>query len=64
MFHKYVKGDNLKYFAPKKLTVKNGNLYWGKNEEVIFPISLLFDEENDFSEDTLYVIEDREDNCS
>jgi hypothetical protein len=59
LFHKYVKGDNLKYFAPqnfKKFTVKNGNIYWGKNEEVIFPVSLLFDEEKDFSEETLYVI--------
>jgi hypothetical protein len=59
LFHKYVKGDNLKYFAPqnfKKFIVKNGNIYWGKNEDVIFPVSLLLAEENNFSEETLYVI--------
>jgi hypothetical protein len=42
LFEKYVKGDNLKYFAPerfKKFIVKNGNIYWGRNEDVIFPIS-------------------------
>ena len=34
LFRKYVKGDNLKYFAPanfKKFIIKNGNIYWGKN---------------------------------
>ena len=60
LFHKYVKGDNLKYFAPqnfKKFIVKNGNIYWGKNEDVIFSANLLFENaENDFKEETLYVI--------
>lgn len=45
LFHKYVKGENLDYFAPekfKKFIVKNGNIYWGKNEDVIFPAELLF----------------------
>jgi hypothetical protein len=59
LFHKYVKGANLKYFAPenfKKFIVKNGNIFWGKSEDVIFPVSLLFDEENNFSEETLYII--------
>lgn len=39
LFHKYVKGENIKYFAPqnfKKFLVKNGNIYWGRNEDVIF----------------------------
>ena len=39
LFEKNVNGDNLKYFAPerfKKFIVNNGNIYWGKNEEVIF----------------------------
>ena len=62
LFHKYVKGDNLKYFAPgsfKKFIIKNGNIYWGKNEDVIFPASflLLGEKENDTSgEEILYVI--------
>lgn len=59
LFHKYVKGDNLKYYAPqnfKKFIVKNGNIYWGKNENVIFPVSFLLNEENNVSEETLYVI--------
>jgi hypothetical protein len=62
LFHKYVKGDNLKYFAPgnfKKFIVKNGNIYWGKNEDVIFPIHLLLkgQKENDIlDEEILYVI--------
>lgn len=62
LFHKYVKGDNLKYFTPgnfKKFNVKNGNIYWGKNEDVIFPVSLLLkgEKENDTSgEEILYVI--------
>ena len=45
LFEKNVKGDNLKYFAPerfKKFIVNNGNIYWGNNEEVIFPISAFF----------------------
>lgn len=45
LFEKYVTGDNLKYFAPerfKKFIVKNGNIYWGNNEDVIFPVSAFF----------------------
>jgi hypothetical protein len=59
LFHKHVKGDNLKYFAPqnfKKFIVKNGNIYWGKNEDVIFPVALFLNEENNVREETLYVI--------
>lgn len=62
LFHKYVKGDNLKYFAPnnfKKFIIKNGNICWGKNEDVIFPVSILLkgQKENDASdEEVLYVI--------
>jgi len=44
LFHKYVKGDNLNYLAIpnfKKFKVKNGNIYWGSNEDVIFTIDLL-----------------------
>ena len=61
LFQQYVKGDNLKYFAPtnfKKFIVKNGNIYWGKNEEVIFPTSTFLKEKKSFSasEQILYVI--------
>jgi len=45
LFEKYVKGDNLKYFAPerfKKFIVKNGNIHWGNNADVIFPVSAFF----------------------
>ena len=45
IFSKYVKGDFSKYAlqsAFKKFRVANGNIYWGKNEEVIFPISSFF----------------------
>lgn len=61
LFQQYVKGDNLKYFAPanfKKFIVKNGNIFWGKNEDVIFPTGMLFDEmkAESSSEEILYVI--------
>jgi hypothetical protein len=45
LFEKHLKGDNLKYFSLerfKKFIVKNGNICWGKNEDVIFPASSLF----------------------
>lgn len=62
LFHKYVKGENLNYSAPqkfKKFIVKNGNIYWGKNEDIIFPIDLFLEEkieEQNIAEDILYVI--------
>ncbi len=61
LFQQYVKGDNLKYFAPanfKKFIIKTGNIYWGKNEDVIFPLDMLFGKPNskDSSEEILYVI--------
>ena len=61
LFQKHVKGDNLKYFAPqnfKKLILKNGNIYWGRNEDVIFPVSLLRAKSNSkiAEEKTLYII--------
>lgn len=61
LFQRYVKGDNLKYFAPanfKKFIIKNGNIYWGKDEDVIFPSAMLIGEMNskDSSEEILYVI--------
>lgn len=61
LFQQYVKGDNLKYFGPanfKKFIVKNGNIYWGKNEDIIFPSSILLGQINskDSSEEILYII--------
>ena len=62
LFEKYVNGDNLKYFAPerfKKFIVKNGNIYWGRNEDVIFPVSLFFKDaalQAETSDEILYII--------
>ena len=61
LFEKYVKGKNLKYFSPerfRKFIVKNGNICWGKNEDIIFPGSLLFKKppfQKSISEEILYV---------
>lgn len=55
-------GENLNYFAPekfKKLIVKNGNIYWGKNEDSIFPEHLFLEkklQEQSTSEEILYVL--------
>ena len=38
-------GAYVKYALPqnfKKFIVKNENIYWGKNEDVIFPVSTLY----------------------
>jgi hypothetical protein len=62
LFQQYVKGDNFKYFAPqnfKRFIIKNGNIYWGKNEDIIFPIQLLYGKSgntNDIEEEILFVI--------
>lgn len=45
LFQQYVKGENMKYFSLsnfKKFVVKNGNIYWGKDEDVIFPVASLY----------------------
>ncbi|HYV92483.1 MAG TPA: hypothetical protein VE978_11885 [Chitinophagales bacterium] len=61
-FSKHVKGEYLKYFSPerfKKFIVKHGNIYWGRNEDVIFPLHLLLQNHNVVSEkdeEVLYVI--------
>jgi len=39
LFQRYVKGENLEYFAPdnfKKFNISPGSISWGKNEDVIF----------------------------
>ncbi len=45
LFHQYVKGSNLKYFSNrnfKKFSVKNGNIFWGQDEDVIFSMNQLY----------------------
>jgi len=62
LFQKYVKGENLKYYAPdrfNKFIIKNGNIYWGRNEDVIFPVSILINKEDinkKNTEEILYII--------
>ncbi len=61
LFQKYVKGDCLKYYAPenfKKFMVKNNNIYWGRNEDVIFSLPALLNTEKkeQDSEEIVYVI--------
>jgi len=59
LFHKYVKGDLLKYLSIsnfKKFKVKNGNIYWGANEDVIFTIDLLYDFTKTIKDEIIYVI--------
>jgi hypothetical protein len=60
LFQKYVKGENLIYFSPqefKKFIVKNGNIYWGESEDVIFPVNLLLKgKSRSVPEDVLYII--------
>ncbi len=59
IFHQYVKGSYLKYLAFnnfKKFKVKNGNISWGRNEEVIFTIDLLYDFPKSTNDEILYAI--------
>jgi hypothetical protein len=45
IFARYVKGEFTKYATSqqfKKFIVRNGNIYWGRNEDVIFPVSYLY----------------------
>lgn len=61
LFQKYVKGNNLKYFSLrnfKKFIVANGNIYWGRNEDVIFPVQVLYDGSywDNSKEEIVYII--------
>lgn len=61
LLSKTLKGYYSKYLLPanfKKFVVKNGNIYWGDNEEVIFPVSLLYSTKNGITqkEEVLYII--------
>lgn len=45
LFLKFAKGEYTFWYHPsnfKKFQVDNGNIFWGTNEEVIFPVSFLY----------------------
>jgi len=55
-----VKGTYTKYASQpafRKFIIKNGNIYWGKNEDVIFPVSFLYNNSlaKNIKEEILYV---------
>lgn len=61
IFSKYLHGDYAKYKelkAFKKFIVKNGNIFWGKNEDVIFPVDFLYNHPSSkkTKEEILYVL--------
>lgn len=61
LFNKYVKGAFEVYHEPssfKKFIVKDGNLFWGKNEDVIFPVQTLYNSRYSklVEEEILYVL--------
>ena len=58
---KYAKGHYSKYLKQTlftKFQVANGNISWGKNEDIIFPVSFLYNNRNAKiqKEEILYVI--------
>lgn len=58
---KTLKGFYRKYLLPsnfRKFVVKNGNISWGDNEEVIFPVSFLYTSKKGVTqkEEVLYII--------
>lgn len=59
LFLKYVKGDNKKYFSPtqfKRFRVVDGNISWGRNEDVIFTIDSILLFPYCAKEEFLYII--------
>lgn len=60
LFHKYVKGEYLDYFNPqnfKKFIVRDGNIFWGENEDIIFPADFLLNKGSEnVQEEILYII--------
>jgi hypothetical protein len=61
IFKKYVQGEFAVFAEPipfKKFIVANGNIYWGKNEDVIFPAQNLYDSRHSklVDEEILYVL--------
>ncbi|MBS1578840.1 MAG: DUF2442 domain-containing protein [Bacteroidetes bacterium] len=61
IFSKYVKGEFIKYAEPKafkKFIIANGNIFWGRNEDVVFPVSFLYNHTSakKIKEEILYVL--------
>jgi hypothetical protein len=61
LFLKYAKGHYSKYLSQTlfaKFQVVNGNIFWGKNEDIIFPVSFVYNNRNAKiqKEEILYVI--------
>ncbi len=61
LFLKFVKGEYSEFFEPgnfKKFIIKDGNISWGKNEDVIFPVAFLYNTKHGATqrEEVLYVI--------
>jgi hypothetical protein len=61
IFLKYVKGEYSKYFEIgnfKKFVIKDGNISWGKNEDIIFPVAFLYKTKHGETqrEEVVYVI--------
>ena len=59
LFLKYVKGDNRKYFSPaqfKKFKVANGNIFWGRNEDIIFTLDSILSTPSRNREKILYIL--------
>ena len=56
-----MKGDYVKYLSLplfRKFKVETGNIYWGKNEDIIFPVSFLYNNTGakTVKEEILYVL--------
>ena len=61
LFKKFVKGAYSKWSSAvnfKKFVVERGNISWGKNEDIIFPVSFLYSSKSGITqkEEVLYVI--------
>ncbi|MFZ5970750.1 MAG: hypothetical protein ACOYXA_04085 [Bacteroidota bacterium] len=58
-FKNYIKADNLIYLQPdrfRKFKLKDGMIYWGRNEDVAFRVSDLLMKANRSEEEILYII--------
>lgn len=61
LFSKYAKGYYAKYSSKinfRRFKVANGNISWGENEDIIFPVSFLYNTVHAINqkEEILYVI--------
>ena len=61
LFRKHLKGYYKQFLQPpffKTFIVANGNVSWGENEDVIFPVSFLYNQQKALTEkdEVLYVL--------